>query len=368
MTAAQDQQSQLRVAGRTDASPATFTTDQGPLPGTLAAVGTVWHRRPFLILGLAFLAFLLLSLFVGRYPAPYWMSPATLWEDMLARQLVLNLRLPRILTACLLGMTLSACGTVLQMIFRNPLVEPGFLGVSQGAAFGAAFSIIFLGSSLLFAGSLAAIFACLGLALSYGLARRVRYGGWILRLVLSGIAVSALFSSGVGMLKYLADPLTQLPDIVFWMLGGLWGVTWTDFLYLLLPVTAGLIVVYLMRWRLNLLSLDDDTGFSLGATPGRERTLILVAAVVATAAIVSVAGIVGWIGLLIPHVARRLMGADAQRALPASLLLGGMFALLCDNLARTLLAGEIPLGIIASFFGALLFIIMMLSKNIRVRR
>jgi iron complex transport system permease protein len=248
------------------------------------------------------------------------------------------------------------------------LVEPGFLGVSQGAAFGAAFSIIVLGSARFFTESLAALFACLGLALSYFLARRVRYGGWILRLVLSGIAVSALFASGVGVLKYLADPLTQLPDIVFWMLGGLWGVTWTDFLYLVVPVSVGLVIVYLMRWRLNLLSLDDDTGFSLGAAPGRERTLVLIAAVVATAAIVSVAGIVGWIGLLIPHVARRLTGADAQRALPASILLGGTFALLCDDLARTLLPGEVPLGIVASFFGALLFILMMLSKNIRMQR
>lgn len=326
------------------------------------------RRRPLPLLGLGLLLVLFLSLFVGRYPAPYWMSPSTLWDDEMARQLVLNLRLPRILSACLLGMTLSACGTVLQMIFRNPLVEPGLLGVSQGAAFGAAFSIIFLGGSALVMEGMATFFACLGLAVSYFLARRVRYGGWILRLILSGIAVSALFSSGVGVLKYLADPLTELPDIVFWMLGGLWGVTWADFWYLLLPVTAGLVVVTLMRWRLNLLSLDDDTGFSLGASLGRERSLVLVAAVAATAAVVAVAGVVGWIGLLIPHVARRLTGADAQRALPASMLLGGIFALLCDDLARTLLPGEIPLGILASLFGALLFIALMLSKNIRVQR
>jgi iron complex transport system permease protein len=341
-----------------------------PGPGVLARgrARTLLRRRPVLILGLALLLLLAISLFVGRYPAPGWMSPATLAQDELARQLVLNLRLPRVLTACLLGMTLAACGTVLQMIFRNPLVEPGLLGVSQGAAFGAALSIVVLGGSALLMQGAAALFAGLGLALSYLLARRVRYGGWILRLILSGIAVSALFSSGVGVLKYLADPLTQLPDLVFWMLGGLWGVTWADLLYLLLPVTAGLTIVYLMRWRLNLLSLDDDTGFSLGVSPGRERGLVLVAAVAATAAIVSVAGVVGWIGLLIPHVARRLTGADAQRALPASALLGGIFALACDDLSRTLLAGEIPLGILASFFGALLFMAMMLSKNIRVQR
>jgi iron complex transport system permease protein len=327
------------------------------------------RKQPFLlVLAMTCLLVLFLSLLVGRYPAPYWMSPAKLWEDAMAWQLVVNLRLPRVLAACMLGMTLSACGAVLQMIFRNPLVEPGFLGVSQGAAFGAALGIVFLGSSAFLTQGLAALFACSGLAISYLLARRIRYGGWILRLVLSGIAVSALFSSGVGVLKYLADPLTELPDIVFWMLGGLWGVAWTEFLYLLPPVLAGLTVVFLMRWRLNLLSLDDDTGFSLGAAPGRERTLVLVAVVVATAAVVSVAGVVGWIGLLIPHVARRLTGADAQRSLPASMLLGGTFALLCDDLARTLLPGEIPLGILASFFGALLFLAMMLSRNIRVHR
>jgi iron complex transport system permease protein len=352
-----------------------FSIDS-PLPETVGAgrrsLAIRLGQRPFLLLGLGLLAALVLSLFLGRYPTPGLMSPSVLWEGgttgQVARQLLFNLRLPRVLTACLLGMTLAASGTVLQMIFRNPLVEPGLLGVSQGAAFGAALSIIFLSASVLAMEAIATLFACLGLAASYLLARRLRYGGWILRLILSGIAVSALFSAGVGLLKYLADPLTELPDIVFWMLGGLWGVTWTDFFYLLMPVTAGLLVVTLMRWRLNLLSLDDDTGASLGASPLLERTLLLVASVAATAAVVAVSGIVGWIGLLIPHVARRLMGADAQRALPASILLGGIFALLCDDLARTLLAGEVPLGILASFFGALLFLVLMASRSVRVRR
>ena len=342
--------------------------DRSPAPSGWAAVRAILRRRPFLLLGSILLVLLGASLLIGRYPEPGLLSPATLAEDPLARRLVLNLRLPRVLSACLLGVALAAAGTVLQMIFRNPLVEPGFLGVSQGAAFGAALSIIYLGASPLVMEGMATVFACLGLGLSYLLARRARYGGWILRLVLSGIAVSALFSAGVGVLKYLADPLTQLPDIVFWMLGGLWRVTWPDLLYLLPAVILGLIVVYLMRWRLNLLSLDDDTGFSLGAAPGRERALVLVAAVAAVAAVVSVAGIVGWIGLLIPHVARRYTGANAQRALPASMLLGGIFALACDDLARSLLPGELPLGILASLFGALLFIGMMLSRNIRVER
>lgn len=326
------------------------------------------RRHPNALLILVFLAILALSVFLGRYPAPYWLSPARLMHDDLAQRLVLTLRLPRILAACLLGMALAACGTVLQMIFRNPLVEPGFLGVSQGAAFGAALSIIYLGRVPVLIEGSAALFACLGLALSYALARRILFGGWILRLVLSGIIVSALFSSGVGVLKYLADPLTQLPDIVFWTMGGLWSVSWEDVFYLLPVVLGGLAVVFLMRWRLNLLSLDDDTSFSLGAAPGRERALILAAAVGAAAAAISVAGIVGWIGLLIPHVARRMRGADAQASLPTSIILGAIFALVCDDLARTLGPGEIPLGILASLLGALLFLAMMLRGSIRVQR
>lgn len=320
------------------------------------------------LLAAALLIALGLSLFLGRYPEPFWMPPRLLLEDDLARQLVLNLRLPRLLTAFLLGASLSAAGAVMQMLFRNPLVEPGFLGVSQGAAFGAALAIIFLGASPLLVEISAAVFAFAGLLASYFLARSLRYGGWVLRLVLAGIAVSALFSAGVGVLKYLADPTQQLPEIVFWLLGGLWSVTWRDFLFILPVVAAGLTVIYLMRWRLNLLALSDDTAFSLGVAVGRERALLLVAAVAATAAVVSVAGIVGWIGLIVPHIARRLVGANAARSLPAAMLIGGIFALACDDLARTLLVGEIPLGIITSFFGAVIFAALMITYNLRIRR
>jgi iron complex transport system permease protein len=326
------------------------------------------HRRLALLLAVLLAVTLALSVLIGRYPAPPAMSPAQLFSDPLAQRLVVNLRLARILAAALLGMALGASGMVLQMIFRNPLVEPGFLGVSQGAAFGAAFSILFLSASPFLIQVSATLFAGLGMAGSYLLARRIRYGGWILRLILAGIAVSALFSAGLGVLKYLADPLTELPGIVFWMLGGLWGVTWSDVLYLLPWVVPGLAVVYLLRWRLNLLSLGDETAFSLGAAPERERALILVAAVAATAAVVSVAGIVGWVGLIVPHLARRLFGADARRALPAAMTIGAIFCLLCDALARTLIAGEIPLGILASLLGALLFILLMASNAIPLHR
>lgn len=322
----------------------------------------------FGLLGLSVLIVLGLSFFLGRYPQPYWMPPRLLLEDDLARQLALNLRLPRLLTAFLLGASLSAAGAAMQMLFRNPLVEPGFLGVSQGAAFGAAFSIIFLSASPLLVEISAALFAFVGLLLSYFLARYLRYGGWVLRLVLAGIAVSALFSAGVGVLKYLADPTQQLPEIVFWLLGGLWSVTWRDFVFILPVVAAGLTVIFLMRWRLNLLALNDETAFSLGVVVGRERALLLAAAVAVTAAVVSVAGIVGWVGLIVPHIARRLVGANAARSLPAAMLIGGVFALLCDDLARTLLVGEIPLGILTSLFGALIFAGLMVTYNLRIQR
>lgn len=295
------------------------------------------------------------------------MPPRLLFEEGLARQLVLSLRLPRLLAALMLGMSLSTAGLVMQMIFRNPLVEPGFLGVSQGAAFGAALSILWLGSSPLVMELMAAAFGVAGLFLSYLISRRIRYGGWVLRLILAGIAVSALFSAGTGVLKYLADPLTELPEITFWLLGGLWRVTWGDLVYVLPFVLIGLVVLYLLRWRLNVLSLSDETAFSLGTAPARERTLLLVAAVASTAAVTAIAGVVGWVGLIIPHIARRLFGADGRHTVPASLLLGGTFTVLADDLARTLLPGEIPLGILTSFIGAGVFILLMMTTKVGAR-
>lgn len=319
-------------------------------------------RRSLMLLGLALVLAFGLSVFVGRYPAPGVIPLERLATDELARRLVFHLRLPRLLTALLLGMTLGAAGMVFQLIFSNPLVEPGFLGVSQGAAFGAAFSIVFLGGTALFTQVSAALFALLGLALSYTLARRLRYGGWMLRLILAGIAVSALFSAGLGLLKYLADPLTQLPEITFWLLGGLSGLTWGKLLSTLPAVLLGLTVMYLYRWRLNVLSLDERIAFSLGVTAGRERALLILAAVLPTAALISVTGMIGWVGLIVPHIARRLFRADTRFSLPASMLLGGVFTLLCDDLARTLLPGEIPLGILTSLFGAAIFLFLMMTQ------
>ncbi len=319
------------------------------------------------MLAAAVLLLLLVSVFIGRYPDSFWMSPGLLQEDPLAGRLVFNLRLPRILIALLLGMTLAAAGSVLQMIFRNPLVEPGFLGVSQGAAFGAALSILWFGGHPVSIELSATVFGLTGLLASYWLSTRVRFGGWVLRLILSGIAVSALFSAGIGVLKYIADPLSELPEITFWLLGGLYRATWLDFLYVLPFAAVGIATVWLMRWRLNLLCLNDETAYSLGASLIGERLVLLTAIVSATAALTAISGIIGWVGLIVPHIARRLAGASAEKSIPVAMLLGGGFTLASDNLARTLLAGEIPLGILTSAMGAALFIYLMISMGWEAR-
>lgn len=325
-------------------------------------------RRSLLPLLLLFVLLLLFSLLLGRYPQPGLLSPGSFLEDPLAFRVFRYLRLPRVLSAALLGASLAASGCAFQMLFRNPLVEPGFLGVSQGAAFGAAGAILFLPGVTGAVQVSAVVFALTGLGLSYSVARRLPFGGWVIRMVISGLAVSALFASGVGILKYMADPVSELQEMTFWMLGGLQGVTWPRTVSLLPVTLPGLLLLYLFRWRLNVLSLDDLTAFSLGANPGRERVLLLLAASMATAGVTAVAGIVGWVGLLVPHIARRFYGSDGSRVIPASLLIGAIMVMVCDDVARTALVYEVPLGILTSLLGASLFLLLLASGGVRFRR
>jgi len=295
------------------------------------------------------------SLFVGRYS---FLLHGMLSDD-LGTIILLNIRLPRILFAVMLGMSLSVSGTALQSAFRNPLVGPGILGVSQGAAFGAAFAILFLPSDPILIETLSTVFGLLALLASYAISSAVRYGRRILRLVLAGLAVSAMFSGGVGIMKCLADPLKQLPELTFWLLGGLSGVTWRDFLYAAPLALAGITLLLIARWRVNLLTLDDDVIISLGTDPGKLRALVVTSAVIATTAVTSVAGVIGWVGLTVPHMARKIFGAESGRVIPASALLGAALVVVFDDVARTVSAGEIPLGIVTSLLGASLFILML---------
>jgi iron complex transport system permease protein len=316
-------------------------------------------RVGWLVLPLAAVA--VASALAGRYPVPGFTSPLAFAHDPLAVRLLLGVRLPRIAAGILLGASLAAAGTVFQMIFSNPLVEPGFLGVSQGAAFGAALGLVAFHAGPAGMQALALAGGVAGLAVSYLTARSFRYGGWVLRLVLAGIAVSALLSAGVGALKLAADPLGELPELTFWLLGGLWRASWRDVLTVLPAIAVGLAAVLLLRGRLDVLSLDDRVAHSLGAAATRERLVLLVAATLATAAAVSVSGLVGWIGLMTPHASRRIFGASSRRSLPASVLLGAAAVLACDTLARTLLAAEIPLGIVTAIVGAGGFLGLMVS-------
>ena len=319
--------------------------------------------RTFLFLTLGLVIVCVLSLFFGRYPSAGFGSVAALGRDELLRNLLINLRLPRLLISLLLGMSLGAAGQVLQMLFANPLVEPGFLGVSQGAAFGAGLAVLFMGNISWIVQAMAVLCGFSGLVLSYVLAHRIRFGGWILRLVLAGISVSALFTAGIGILKYVADPLHELPELTFWLLGGLWNVGWRH-VYSTVPVVLpSLVILCSLRWRLNVLALNDEVVHSLGVSPGRERTILLGAAVAATAVMISVSGLVAWTGLIVPHLARRLFGVDTRMSLPGSMILGGIFTVICDDIARTAMSGEIPLGIITSILGAAFFLILMSTRR-----
>ena len=317
------------------------------------------------LLSAALAAATVVALLLGRYPEPGFTAPGTLFSDPLAGQIFFRLRMPRVLLSVLLGMTLATSGAVFQLIFSNPLVESGFLGVTQGAAFGAVAAILLFGGSLPAIQISAAVCGILGLGLAYLLARKIRFGGWILRLILSGLAVSALFTAGIGIFKYAADPLTQLPEITFWLLGGLSHISWGELLWVFPVVSVGLSLLLLFRWRVNLLTLADETAFALGTPPERIRLVLIVAATLSVAAVISVSGIVLWLGLIVPHLSRRIFGADGRYSVPGALLIGGGFGLLCDTLARMLLPGEIPLGILSSLLGAILFAVVLTRRGFR---
>jgi iron complex transport system permease protein len=327
------------------------------LRGNAAAV----IRRRLSALALLLVISALAAFLTGRYPRPGLFDLGRLAADELGMRILVLIRLPRVTAALLLGMNLALAGAVFQMLLRNPLVEPGFLGVSQGAAFGAALAILFFPGWPLRV--LPLVFAVAGLLLSFYLARAIRFGGWIIRLVIAGIGVSALLTAGIGLAKYVADPDSQLQELTFWMLGGLAGASWDALAVPAVLSVVSMAVLLVFRWRMNILSLDDLSGFSLGARPATERLLLLVVASLGVAAMTSIAGIVSWVGLLVPHLARRLVGADGQALLPASMFIGGSLVVLSDALARTMLISEIPLGIITSFWGAGLFFIILTRRG-----
>jgi iron complex transport system permease protein len=307
---------------------------------------------------------LLVAFAVGRFPV----SPGELFDLAAAKltgraaevpetvsNVIWQIRGPRVLVAALIGAALAVAGTAFQGLFRNPLVSPDLLGASSGAALGAVLGIYFsLGvfaiQAFAFVGGLAAVAAV------YLIGSAIRTRDPVLVLVLTGVVIGALLGSVIGLLKYIADPYNQLPAMTFWLLGSLAATNVSDLARLVGPVALGTLILVAMRWRMNVMSLPDEEARALGVPTGILRIAIVAAATLVTSASVATAGIIGWVGLVVPHIARTLVGPDFARLIPTAALLGGGFLLVIDTLARSATAVEIPLGILTALVGTPFFI------------
>ena len=320
----------------------------------------------------ALLALFLLSFVVGRYGVPLGQVVRILlsgmlplgqtWTDNMAIA-VLNVRLPRILLACLVGCGLSAAGTGYQTVFQNPMAAPDILGASSGACFGAALAIL-TGQSAVMITVFAFLASLLSVALVYLVGNRTR-GNRVVNLLLAGIMVGSLFSACTSYIKLVADPTNQLPQITYWLMGSLSGTRMGTVKFAAVCMAVGLVPLLLLRWRMNLLTLSPDEARAMGVHTDRLRLAVILSSTVLTAAAVSVSGMIGWVGLVIPHLSRRIVGSDCRRLMPMSCLFGAAFLLLVDNMARCLTATEIPIGILTAFVGAPFFIYLMVKGGDR---
>ncbi len=282
------------------------------------------------------------------------------WPAM-AENIVWYVRLPRILLAILVGAALSVSGASYQSIFRNPMAAPDVLGASTGSAFGAALAIVqgLDGMGITLCAFLSGLL-CMGLVM---LCTRFSRGSPVLGLILSGIMISSLFQAGTSYIKLIADPHDTLPEITYWMMGSLSGAGVEDLAWLWIPLLLGFVPLFLLRWKINLLTMEEEQARALGISTRRLRGVVIVCATLLVAASVSVSGIIGWVGLVVPHMARKLVGSDCRVLLPASFLLGGGFLLLVDDLARTLYTTELPLGILTAVIGAPFFLYLLSRKE-----
>ena len=334
-------------------------------------------KRALLGLGLALLGLFLLSFSLGRYGVP----PVTVVKILFTRlaelflgkgalsrswteqmeTVVINIRLPRILMACLVGCSLSAAGAAFQGVFHNPMASPDILGASSGAAFGAALAIL-LGASSRWITASAFCIGLVTVGLVMLVARRAP-GARLINLILAGIMLSSLFNAGTSYIKLVADPSNQLPQITYWLMGSLSGTRLSDVPLAFFPMAVGLLPLFLLRWQLNLLSLGESEARSLGVNTHRVRLVLLLSATLITAASVSFSGMIGWVGLVVPHLCRKLLGSDHRYLMPGSFLCGAAFLLLVDDVSRNLLAVEIPIGILTALIGAPFFLYLITRKE-----
>lgn len=320
----------------------------------------------------ALLALFLLSFVVGRYGVPLGQVVRILLSGVIPLEqtwtgnmaiAVLNVRLPRILLACLVGCGLSAAGTGYQTVFQNPMAAPDILGASSGACFGAALAIM-TGQSAVMITVFAFLASLLSVALVYLVGNHTR-GNRVVNLLLAGIMVGSLFSACTSYIKLVADPTNQLPQITYWLMGSLSGTRMGTVRFAAVCMAVGLVPLLLLRWRMNLLTLSPDEARAMGVHTDRLRLAVILSSTVLTAAAVSVSGMIGWVGLVIPHLSRRIVGSDCRRLMPMSCLFGAAFLLLVDNMARCLTATEIPIGILTAFVGAPFFIYLMVRGGDR---
>ena len=265
-----------------------------------------------------------------------------------------NLRIPRIIAAILVGAALSVSGAAYQGVFKNQLVSPDLLGVSAGACVGAATAIIF-DLSLFWIQFFAFGFGLAAVAITLSIPKMMGRSSTLM-LVLSGIIVSGLMGSVIGFLKYVADPETKLPDIVYWQLGSLAKLDSENLKYIAPVMIICAVLLIAMSWRINLLSLGDESAARLGVNVAFERSIIIICATLLTACSVCISGIVAWVGLLMPHLARMLVGANNIKSMPASIFMGAMFLLFVDTLARSISVSEVPLGVLTGFIGTVFFV------------
>lgn len=306
------------------------------------------------------------ALLIGRYGVGSTDTFYILWSllsgndvDMTdkAALVITEIRLPRIIASMIVGASLAVSGAAFQGLFCNPLVNSGILGVSAGAGFGAALSILLLGQgSATFL--MAFIFGCAAVALSYFIGRAYGTTSTIM-LVLGGTVVSSIFGALISFLKYIADPYNQLPAITFWLMGSMASVSVTNLIPASLPMLAGIVGLFILRWRLNVLSMGDLEAQALGINVPVTKGAVIVLATLSTAGAVCISGIVGWIGLIIPHMARMILGSDNKIIIPASISLGAGFMVIVDTLSRSMTGSEIPLGIITAILGGPFFIYLL---------
>lgn len=284
------------------------------------------------------------------------------YGDMM-QTVVFEVRLPRVILAMTVGCSLSVSGAVYQCVFKNPMASPNILGTSSGAGLGTALAIIFSFGAV-YTQMISFAFGLLAVAITYAISAKIgRRGNLILVFVLTGILVSTVFQALISLVKYTADPYEKLPAITFWLMGSLSTAGKNDILIILIPFLLGIVPLFLMRWRLNILSLGDDDVKCLGIDVRNLRLIVIGCSTLLTASCVSVAGIIGWVGLIVPHIARMLVGSNFIALLPASALIGATYLLLIDDAARGIFKAEIPLSILTALIGAPYFIYLLVKTK-----